>query len=325
MDGDLPTSQEQRKLEELRLLYTLAFLHPTFDFIERQHYRDMCGRLSELESELQKLERRQEQKPLESVVPKLCCDGGSHRDNPAKTCSLCFSTSSSEHICKLRLLRRNRPNGGDFENQVNVQWSTGNYSNLAIRDKQLRQLHTKLEGIISQPRLPAFPRDPDSSGQLNGYLQHLQGLSAVTWPRSQSVFEFFRQLADEQEQRAGPAGAARPHSVYTPRLQPPHSGSEPTANGLPSSAESHKLTIPAQNGTAEADDSETSPAVLDDDTELKSYTIYNSSITNGRAGEPTTGAGRSGARTGPCRLVVRNAEDSLSGNGKHGVRAQYPL
>ena len=44
--------------------------------------------------------------------------------------------------------------------------------------------------------------------------------------------------------------------------------------------------MPLQNGTAGTDSSsETSPAVLDEDAEVKSCTIYNSNITNGRAGE----------------------------------------
>lgn len=70
-DGDLPTSQELRTLEELRLLYTLAYLHPSFDFSERQHFRSMCARLNELDKELKSLKRRAEERPADSTVPKV--------------------------------------------------------------------------------------------------------------------------------------------------------------------------------------------------------------------------------------------------------------
>ena len=48
------------------------------------------------------------------------------------------------------------------------------------------------------------------------------------------------------------------------------------------------LQMPLQNGSTscDADDSsETSPAVLDEDAEVRSCTIYNSNLANGRAGE----------------------------------------
>ena len=52
--------------------------------------------------------------------------------------------------------------------------------------------------------------------------------------------------------------------------------------------------MPVQNGScAESgdDSSESSPAALDGDSELRSCTIYNSSIANGRAGEADWGGG----------------------------------
>ncbi|XP_043236032.1 formin-like protein 20 isoform X2 [Amphibalanus amphitrite] len=333
MDGERPSSEEQRTLDELSLLYLLASLHPSFDFIERQHYRDMCSSLNVLENKLKKLDRK-EQKQEESVVPKPCCDGGSQSDNTSKSCSLCFSTSAYEHICKLRLLPRSgrhQDGVGSAEYQVNVQWSTGKYSNLVVRDSQLKELHDRLENL-KQPRLPAFPQDRSETGQLNSYLQHLQGLSAVPWPRSEAVYRFFRHLADEQEQRG--RGVSRPHSVYTPRPAdvPGPPGRHPMTNGLSPAAGTaeiaHKLTMPLQNGTAAApetdESSETSPAVLDEDAEVRSCTIYNSNITNGRAGSrsPSGWSPHAAAHSsGPASLTnglarPRPAPDSGRGSGR---------
>ena len=72
--GELPSTEEQRTLDELRLLYLLASLHPSFDFIERQHYRAMCSSLNDIESELKRLQRMKEQKQMESIVPKVSFD-----------------------------------------------------------------------------------------------------------------------------------------------------------------------------------------------------------------------------------------------------------